>query len=199
MYPSPLAKPTADITDLWAESGYQRISANAIDRDNPVRRFHDHYCALPGWPVPNWQTFDICAVPPDVVPHVALGEPVYASDWCCRPKHFVYTLEGNGIRSFIGRSMIGLKIGHVMLRSDRNSLRDEIEYVVDGGQPVMSQSDLDIPGPSPSRFTRGVFLFRSDAGRIERLLLVLCETPALSEAPQRKPVLSLVRHGGHLR
>ncbi len=200
MYGCFLGNPSNDLTSDWAEDGYRRLTTDAIEPDNPVRFFHEYYCRLADGRVPSWRSFDVCDVPTAVMPHIALADPVYRSFCSAAPDHFVYSLEGGGVRSFVGISMLGRKVGHVMRQTNRNSVIDEITTTLESNRPTLACADLDIPEQQDLQFTRGVFHFRGDHHEVERLLLVLFQHPPARVATQRRQAessLPLFAYSGH--
>jgi|GEM_PF-5668153 len=172
-----LLETTPDLTEIWAETGYSRVSVDRIEPDNPVREFNEYYRSLSDHGMPRWEAFDICAVPKHVVAYIALGRPEYLNPTDEVPDHFVYTLEGGAVRSLIGRSVIGLKIGQVKRLDDSNSLRREVDDAVASRDVVCARSDLDLEDRPNLRFTRGLFLFSGADGSIEKLVVVLYKMP----------------------
>jgi hypothetical protein len=145
--------------------------------DNPVVLFTDYYQSLAQDDFPDWSRFDLSDVPSAVVPYIALGDAVFSDDWAPLPDHFVYSLEGAGVRELIGRSMVGDKVGYVMRQRSRNSLLQEIAEALQSPRIIASTAELDLVDRPRLSFARGLFLFKSSAGLIERLVLILYKMP----------------------
>ncbi|MDF1794413.1 MAG: hypothetical protein P1U88_21050 [Thalassobaculaceae bacterium] len=180
MYDALLETPT--LTDDFVSSGYGRVSVEEIEADNPVRQFHGYYRSLAECGLPRWEQFDICAVPRHVVAHIALGRPEYDTGEGSAPDHFIYTLQGGAVRSLVGVSVIGRRVGHVAGLSIAGTVQDEIDEAVSRRQIVCSRSDLDRDDRPNLRITRGLFLFSGAKWPIEKLVLVVYKMPILQPA-----------------
>lgn len=157
----------------WIEKDHVRLDVNAVEAENPVRQFFRYYRSLADPGLPRWRQFDICAVPPNVVSHIALGRPEYRRGETRSPIHFVYTLQGGAIRMLTGLSMVGETIGRVPGFTRSSRVHEEIADAVDGGDAVCSRFDLATRFSPELKITRGLFPFAGDDRPIERLVVVL--------------------------
>ena len=173
MYGWQFEAPVPNLNEGWARADYARVSADTLDRDNPVRQFDGYYGSLAAGRRPRWDQFDICAVPSHVVAHIALGRPTYMAATSPRPDHFVYTLEGGAVRALLGTSVLGQKVGHVLHHRLTVTLHAEIAEAMDSGQAILSRTDIAKSDWPAMEITRGLFLFAGVERPIDRLVMVL--------------------------
>lgn len=157
----------------WIENDHARIDVAHVECKNPIRQFFSYYRSLDDRDLPRWSEFDICAVPPKVVSHIALGRPEYGAGDTDVPDHFVYTLQGGVIRVLTGRSLIGEPVGRVPGFTRKSCLSHEVSDAVLGRCVVCSRFVVETNEPSDLQLTRGLFPFSGDSRPIERLVVVV--------------------------
>lgn len=157
----------------WIENEHALIDVANVERRNPVRQFFSYYKSLDDRDLPRWSAFDICAVPPKVVSHIALCRPEYGAGNSVMPDHFVYTLEGGVIRVLVGRSLVGEPVGSVPGFTRRSCLSHEVSEAVLGRCAVCSRFVVETQEPTDLTLIRGLFPFSGDGQAIGRLVVVV--------------------------
>jgi hypothetical protein len=155
---------------------YRLVTLDAIPPRNPVRVFETVWQSMaPDRLIGDWGRFDPMTITRILPWILLLREEGTETGLVLR-----YRICGEGCRQMFGFSYQDQLFGEGLPPEAIATRLSEFAQVRAGSGPIFSVTELPIPDKSFKTVYRGVFAFRSEDGKIDRILVVIAPQDAIA-------------------